>query len=161
MEQYYYTDGKERYGPFTLDQMTGRNIGLETLVWKEGMPDWVAAKNVSDLESLFQAADTSMPPVSIPFSQQYPAEAPPKNWLIESILITIFCCLPLGIVGIINATKVETLWNSGQRDAALKASQEAAKWVKIGFIIGIVVIGLYLIMVFFGIMAGIGSGLSQ
>ncbi len=161
MEQYYYTDGKERFGPFTMDQLRGRNIGLETLVWKEGMPDWVAAKNVSDLQSLFQAADTFQPPVSIPYTQPYPTEAPPKNWLIESILVTIFCCLPLGIVGIINATKVESLWNTGQRDAAIKASQEAGKWVKIGFIVGIVCIGLYLLLVFFGIMAGIGSGLSQ
>lgn len=161
MEQYYYTDGKERYGPFTLDQMRGRNIGLETLVWKEGMPDWVAAKNVSDLESLFQAADISMPPVSIPYSQPYPAELPPKNWLVESILVTIFCCLPFGIAGIINATKVETLWNTGQRDAALKASQEAAKWVKIGAIVALVCWVLYFILIFFGIMAGVGSGLSQ
>lgn len=160
MEQYYYTDGKERYGPFTLDQLRGRNIGPETLVWKEGMPDWVVAKNVSDLESLFLAADTSIPPVAIPYTPIY-SERPPKNWLVESILVTILCCLPLGIVGIINATKVETLWNSGQKDAALKASQEAAKWVKIGAIVALVCWVLYFILIFFGIMAGIGSGLSQ
>ena len=40
---------------------------------------------------------------------QIPTEytVPPKNWLIESILVTLFCCLPLGIAGIINASKVE------------------------------------------------------
>lgn len=160
MEQYYYTDGKERYGPFTLDQLRRRNIGLETLVWKEGMPDWSAAKNISDLQSLFQAADTFQPPVSIPYTPPYP-DLPPKNWLLESILITIFCCLPLGIVGIINATKVETLWQTGNKDASIKASKEAAKWVKIGFFVGIACIGLYMLLVLFGVMAGIGSGLTQ
>ncbi len=159
MEQYYYTDGKERYGPFTLDQLRERNIGLETLVWKEGMPDWVAAKNVSDLQALFEASDNLQPPVSLPYAPL--PELPPKNWLVESILVTILCCLPLGIVGIVNATKVESLWNTGQKEAALKASNEAKKWVKIGFICGLVGIGLYLLF-FFGVLASIGlSGVHQ
>jgi len=162
MEQYYYTDGKERYGPFTLDQLRDRNIGMETLVWKEGMTDWVAAKNVSDLQSLFQATESFQAPVAAPYTPQLP-QLPPKSWLVESILVTILCCLPLGIVGIVNATKVESLWNTGQKEAALKASQEAGKWVKIGFISGIVVIGLYVLLMVFGVIAsiGLGSGLSQ
>ncbi|MEP6647908.1 MAG: CD225/dispanin family protein [Saprospiraceae bacterium] len=160
MEQYYYTDGKERYGPFTIEQLRGRNITPETLTWKEGMPDWLAAKNLSDLQTLFMTSESigSTPPVIMtpPFR-----EMPPKNWLVESILVTICCCLPFGIVGIVNATKVEALWNTGQKEAALKASQEAGKWVKIGFFTGIIVIALYIILVFFGILAGIGAGLSH
>ena len=35
------------------------------------------------------------------------------------------CCLPLGIVSIIYATKVDNLWNSGQQEEALKASNMA------------------------------------
>jgi len=162
MEQYYYTDGKERYGPFSLDQLRERNIGKETLVWKEGMPDWVAAKNLNDLQSLFEgAAETMQAPIAVPYSQV--PELPPKNWLVESILVTILCCLPLGIVGIVNATKVESLWNTGQREAAVKASQEAGKWVKIGFISGLVVVALYIIFMVFGVLAsiGLGSGLPQ
>ena len=46
-----------------------------------------------------------------PTNYQNPTEfnTPPKNWLVESILVTLFCCLPLGIAGIINASKVEGL----------------------------------------------------
>lgn len=72
----------------------------------------------------------------------------PKNWLIESILVTIFCCLPFGIVGIINAAQVNSKYASGDYNGALKASQEAGKWTKIGFWIGIGVIALYMIAVF-------------
>lgn len=166
MSQYYYTDGKERFGPFTLEQLRERNITGDTLVWKEGMADWMPAKNVAEFQSLLFPSDTfqtsSTNPVAPPFT---PAPVPggaPKNWLVESILVTILCCLPLGIVGIIHATKVESLWNSGQRDAALKASQDAGKWVKIAFFSGLVFIILYfLLVVVFGVMAGIGSGLSQ
>jgi hypothetical protein len=162
MEQYYYTDGKERYGPFTLDQLRDRGITPETLIWKEGMPDWVAAKNISDLDVLFSAPGMIAPQVPLRMTTPI-TEHPPKNWLVESILVTILCCLPFGIVGIVNATKVESLWNTGQRDAALKASQEAAKWVKIGFFTGLTVYVLYFVLMFLGIIAsiGLGSGLSE
>ena len=73
--------------------------------------------------------------------------------------MTLLCCLPLGIVGIVYATKVDTLWTTGQRDAALKASQEAGKWVKIGAISGFVIIILYIILMIFGVFASLGSGL--
>lgn len=70
---------------------------------------------------------------------------PPKNWLVESILVTLFCCLPFGIVGIINATNVNSKFAAGDVAGAAKASEEAKKWMKIGFFIGIGVIVLYLI----------------
>lgn len=72
---------------------------------------------------------------------------PPKNWLVESILVTIFCCLPFGIVGIINASKVESKFFAGDVDGAALAAAEARKWVVIGFWIGISVIVLYLIFI--------------
>ena len=67
----------------------------------------------------------------------------PKTWLVESILVTLFCCLPFGIVGIVNAAKVNSLWAAGQQEAAERASATAGKWTKIGFIVGIVVIIIY------------------
>jgi hypothetical protein len=72
----------------------------------------------------------------------------PKNWLVESILVTLFCCLPFGIVGIINAAKVNSEWAAGNFDGAEKASKEAAKWTKLGFFIGLGIVVLYFIAVF-------------
>jgi hypothetical protein len=76
----------------------------------------------------------------------------PKTWLVESILVTLFCCLPFGIVGIINAAKVESKYNAGDVDGAYRASEEAGKWTKIGFWIGLVVVVIYIaFMVFAGV----------
>ncbi|QJD98406.1 CD225/dispanin family protein [Mucilaginibacter robiniae] len=72
----------------------------------------------------------------------------PKNWLVESILVTIFCCLPFGIAGIVNAASVNSRFDSGDYEGALRASQQAGKWTKIGFGIGIAVIVLYAIFIF-------------
>jgi hypothetical protein len=113
------------------------------------------AGSVNELTSLFEEGSSGPPPVT-PTPGPVPFEKPPKNWLIESILVTILCCLPFGIVGIIHATKVESLWNSGQRDLANKAAQDAAKWTKIGFICGIVGIVLYILMMVLGVISSVG-----
>lgn len=73
-------------------------------------------------------------------------EVCPKTWLVESILATIFCCLPLGIVGIVNASKVSSLYEQGLYDEALNASNEAKKWCKVSLIVGLIVGIVYLIV---------------
>ncbi|MDY8138973.1 CD225/dispanin family protein [Aquimarina sp. 2201CG5-10] len=77
----------------------------------------------------------------------------PKNYLVESILATLFCCLPLGIVAIIHASKVNSAYDSGNHEEAQRASDDAKKWMKYAVISGIVVTVLYLILVF-----GLGIG---
>jgi hypothetical protein len=77
-----------------------------------------------------------------------PPSAPPKNWLIESILVTLFCCLPFGIAGIVFAAQVNSKWNAGDYTGAQKSSADAAKWTKIGFFVGLAFIILYAIGVF-------------
>jgi hypothetical protein len=74
--------------------------------------------------------------------------ARPKNWLVESILVTILCCLPFGIAGIVFATQVNAKYDAGDFDGAIRASHDAGRWTKIGFFIGIAFIVLYLIFIF-------------
>ncbi|MFI3330242.1 MAG: CD225/dispanin family protein [Rikenellaceae bacterium] len=92
-------------------------------------------------------------------NQQFQQNAPirPKTWLVESILVTLFCCLPFGIVGIINAAKVDELFDRGDYELAQIKSNEAGKWTKIGFFIGLGVVVLYFILVLIGVAAGIGG----
>lgn len=78
----------------------------------------------------------------------------PKNWLVESILVTLLCCLPFGIVGIVNAASVSSKFASGDYEGSLRASQEAAKWTKIGFWVGIGVVALYFL---FFVVLGVGG----
>ncbi|MHB1147951.1 MAG: CD225/dispanin family protein [Lutibacter sp.] len=72
----------------------------------------------------------------------------PKNYLIESILVTIFCCLPFGIVGIVFAAQVNAKYDAGDYEGAAKNSKEAKKWMIIGLISGLVIGLFYLIFIF-------------
>ncbi|PWB09857.1 CD225/dispanin family protein [Paramuribaculum intestinale] len=92
-----------------------------------------------------------------PFAPQQPETAVcPKTWLVESILVTLFCCLPFGIVGIIKASQVESQFRIGNYAGAQQSSADAGKWTKLGFFIGLGVSLLYILLVLVGV---VGSNL--
>lgn len=70
---------------------------------------------------------------------QSPMPPKPNNYMALAILTTIFCCLPFGIVGIVKASKVNSLYMLKQYDLAMQASADAKKWSIIGIVAGLVV----------------------
>jgi uncharacterized membrane protein YvbJ len=62
----------------------------------------------------------------------------PKNYLVQSILVTLCCCLPLGIVGIVFAAQVDSKWNAGDQMGAIAAADNAKKFTLIGLVLGAV-----------------------
>lgn len=74
---------------------------------------------------------------------------PPENNLVWAILSTVLCCLPLGIVAIIKASKVDQLWYQGRHQEAIKAAEDAKKWsIYSAVSVGILVI-LYIVFAIF------------
>lgn len=67
----------------------------------------------------------------------------PNNYLILSIITTVCCCLPLGIVAIIKSTQVDSHYNTGQYQAAQQAADDAKKWSIIGMVIGGIGVVIY------------------
>lgn len=81
----------------------------------------------------------------------------PDNYLVWAILTTVMCCVPFGIVSIVNSTKVDTLWAVGDHAGAIKASENAKKWAIITAITGAVVAVVNFIVFFFiGLAEGLG-----
>lgn len=79
---------------------------------------------------------------------------PPDNNLVWAILCTVLCCLPLGIVSIIKATKVKELWAMGDTIGAQKAADDAKKYAIWGAAAAAIVWVLYVI---FFIVIGVGG----
>lgn len=70
-----------------------------------------------------------------PVGQPYTGGPPIPNYLVQAILVTIFCCLPFGVVSIIFAAQVNSKLAIGDI-AGAKASSQSAKlwaWVSFGF----------------------------
>ena len=70
----------------------------------------------------------------------------PESYLVWAILATILCCVPLGIVSIVNAAGVSSAYNAGDYDLAVKKSENAKKWAIISAVCGIVASILYAII---------------
>ena len=47
--QYWAVIDNERKGPMTFDELKEIGITPSTLVWKEGLENWVPAKDVEEL----------------------------------------------------------------------------------------------------------------
>ena len=78
----------------------------------------------------------------------------PDNYLVWAILCTVLCCIPLGIVAIVYAARVDSLWSEGRYEEAVNSSNKAKKFTIIGAIISVVLGILYFI---FAIALGIFS----
>ena len=82
------------------------------------------------------------------------AGGPPDNKLVWSILVTLFCCLPLGIVAIIKSAEVNSKWTAGDVAGAQQSAADAGKWIKWSVIAGVVGALLYLVFfVFIGVLS--------
>lgn len=76
-----------------------------------------------------------------------PGAAQPKipNYLVHAILVTLFCCLPFGIVAIVYAAQVDGKASSGDLAGAQEASNKAKMWCWISFGLGLAGIAIWLV----------------
>jgi Interferon-induced transmembrane protein len=82
------------------------------------------------------------------------AGQPPPNYLIPAILVTILCCLPLGVVSIVFATQVNSKYQAGDLTGAQEASKKAKLFAMISAGVGVVVIIIAIILNVGVIMSG-------
>ncbi|MBN1550114.1 CD225/dispanin family protein [bacterium] len=75
------------------------------------------------------------------------------NYLAQSILVTLFCCLPAGIPAIVFSSQVNGKVQAGDITGAKEASNNAKMWSWISFGLGLTGGLIYLIFVMFAIAA--------
>lgn len=82
--------------------------------------------------------------------------AKPNNYLALAIVCTILCCLPLGIVGIVKANKVNHLYYKGQYEAAYIVAKDAKNYSIIGIAVGAAFQIIMVVLFFFlGLLSAI------
>lgn len=132
MSRFYFINAQgAQIGPIEKENMLKEGITRTTLVWKEGAPNWIPAAQEPELADYF--ASPVIPPVP-PRVTPPPARdityqpAKPSSYMWLAILSTLLCCLPLGIVSIVYASKVDSNWATGDYDEALANSEKAKNW---------------------------------
>jgi len=69
----------------------------------------------------------------------FPVMPPVPNYLVQSILTTLCCCLPFGVVAIIYSAQVNTKLSVGDIEGAMASSRSARTWAWVSFICGALV----------------------
>ena len=165
MDKYFYIDNQGvQKGPFELSSLRNEPIGRHTYVWTEGMSEWKPASEVRALDFLFSNKPPSVDPYFKP-TNAVPDVPMHDSWLTKSILVTllpfILCGSTfslLGIIAIINSSKVESLYLAGNIKESIEASNKARRWTNITFWVSIGwIIVLILIIIFVVAFAGFSS----
>ncbi len=68
MKKYFYSNGQEKEGPVTIEELKQKNIKPKTLIWHEGLDDWKEAESIDEMREIFELSpppldtenDTSM-----------------------------------------------------------------------------------------------------
>ncbi len=101
--------------------------------------------NLNQENNTNQAYNNQTPAPYTSTSSQQPAPKPDSN-LIWAILTTILCCMPLGIVSIVYAAKVDSLWYAGRQQEAIDAAKSAGNWAIWSAVAGIVIGIIYFVL---------------
>jgi hypothetical protein len=111
-----------------------------------------------------QIADTSIRCIHCGETVQMNGQPPPPpagqplpafpNYLVQSILVTLFCCLPLGIPAIVFASQVNGKLQSGDIAGAQKASKNAKLFCWLSFGLGLGFTVIYIAVMVAGVLFG-------
>jgi hypothetical protein len=91
------------------------------------------------------------PPQQFVQPPQYQVVPPPPfplqipSYMVQAILVTLFCCLPLGIVGIFKANTINKKIRAGDIAGALADSKSNKTLLWVGFGVGLVINALLII----------------
>lgn len=99
----------------------------------------------------YQNNQYQTPPV---YQSSYEPEKP-VNWvsyLVLSILTTVCCCVPFGIVGIVYSAKINSAMNAGDYEGAQRAAKTAKIWIIVAAVVGLIANIIVAIMTYSGIL---------
>ena len=139
---WFYSKYGQQLGPISDQELDNKSkngdLCATDLVWKEGMTDWKPLGEVFHFSS--EHMPPKIPPVPVPVDGNAMMPQPPihssvpirpniPTYLWQSIVATLLCCMPFGVVAIVYAAKVDSLIAVGDYVGAQSASDSAKIWV--------------------------------
>jgi len=176
MNNWYYSKDGGQQGPVALEQLQqmiqSGEIPSSSLVWKQGMGDWVAAATLEEFGTTTAEVQTSSAVAPVAGEEVSPYAAPsapvqnqggfmqpsgmgkmPSSHLAQSIVLTVLtpfccCCLPLGVAPLVFSILVTNRYGAGDYEGSMKASSTAKTlclvlWILVGIGLVLRLVGMF------------------
>jgi hypothetical protein len=171
MDAWYYLHEGRQVGPIPFSELVklAENGVIQswTQVWSPGMESWKPAGEVEGVvptplgppaevqpsglgggEGANAAPLPTVPPRQYATRSRFESLEPVNTHLMKSILATLLCCLPLGIVAIIKSAQARTKVEDGQLEEARRLAREADNWGNWSIILGLAGSVIYFAIMF-------------
>lgn len=70
MQKYFYTDGVNKFGPFSKDELKSQKISRSTKVWYYGLEKWIELSEISDLDDVISTIPPELKPLNAPIDNK-------------------------------------------------------------------------------------------
>lgn len=61
MKKFFYTNGTDKIGPFTLEELKYQNLSRDTKIWFYGLENWTPLTEIEELQSLINSIPPKLP----------------------------------------------------------------------------------------------------
>lgn len=139
----------QQMGPYELSELPLSEMTPDTPVWYNGLGSWTPAGQAPLTAPIIKAAaqqpqDTPAQAAAATAAQK-PRKCPP-TYLAWSIILTICCCNPVGIIPIITGARVTSRFNNQDYEGAEHSSHITEWGVIITFVLGLMMLPFNLLI---------------
>lgn len=85
MRKYFYTDGVNKFGPFSKDELKSQKIIRTTKVWHFGLEQWTELNNIDELNDIFIAIAPELKSPYTPITNKI--ELPENKYSVKPIKV--------------------------------------------------------------------------
>jgi hypothetical protein len=120
------------YGPVSREQLMvwirEQHLFPESLAQAVGTTHWQALRNFPEFAEALAAPKIPPSTLAPPFGVGQTPPADFNDYLVRSILVTLFCCLPFGIVAIVYSAQARSQYRAGDYTGAQESARKAKNW---------------------------------
>ncbi len=167
MEYYYLDEQNRQQGPVEASEFKTLGLGPDTMMWRNGLTDWVRASELPEYASALATSCVQFGGSSVAESsfEESPmgAEAPKCHlplsiWALVLGTLSvygIFIVAPFAILGIVFNVLAYNFWKKGNYAVMERMEKKSGVFARVAFIISLVILALVGTVFMFAILANV------
>jgi len=111
MKKYFYSDGTNNFGPFTIEELKEKGITRETMIWYQELGEWKMASTIQELNDLFALIP---PPIQQQnnFRQQTQRQTSSNNTIDIFVFLSIAYWFAMDLANFVIKKVVDDWWSN-------------------------------------------------